>query len=61
MQWLQLTDKLSKTEDNLRNKYHNNSKSSYFVIKEIGDGANGDNGVVCENMVSHIFPRMICN
>ena len=47
-------------KDNLRNKYHNNSKSSYFVIKEIGDGANGDNGVVSENMVLHIYPRMIC-
>ena len=38
-------------KDNLRNKYHNNSKSSYFVIKEIGDGASGDNGDVSENMV----------
>ena len=47
-------------KDNLRNKYHNNSKSSYFVIKEIDDGASGDNGVVSENMVSHIYPRMIC-
>ena len=47
-------------KDNLGNKYHNNSKLSYFVIKEIGDGANDDNEVVNENMVSHIYPRMIC-
>ena len=44
-------------KDNLRNRYHNNSKSSYFVIKEINDGASG---VVSENMVSHIYPRIIC-
>ena len=47
-------------KDNLGNKYHKNSKSSYFVIKEIGDGANGDNKIVSENMVSHIYPRIIC-
>ena len=45
-------------KDNPRNRYHN--KLSYFVIKEIGDGANDDNEVVNENMVSHIYPRMIC-
>ena len=39
-------------KDNPRNRYHN--KSSYFVIKEIGDGANGANEVVNENMVSHL-------
>ena len=41
-------------KDNLGNKHHNNSKLSYFVIKEIGDGANGANEVVNENMVSHL-------
>ena len=48
-------------KDNPRNRYHN--KSSYFVIKEIGDGANGDNGdneVISENMVSYIYLRIIC-
>ena len=29
-------------------------------IKEIGDGDGDNEVVVSENMVSHIYPRMIC-
>ena len=45
-------------KDNLGNKFHNNSKSSYFVDTEIRDGDNNKEVVIEEQEEKQKMPRL---